>query len=83
MGLLCIKKYYLEVEEGKAFEMGYVNSMRETIKLSYSGDYKNYFEGALPFRGKEGGILVGRIEKDLILMLTGDGQGLVHGWGRE
>lgn len=52
LGLLCMKKYYLELEEGIEFEMGYINPMKEIIKLSNYGDYKNYFEDALPFRGK-------------------------------
>lgn len=47
-----MKKYYLEVEEGIGFEMGYINPIKETIKLSNYGDYKNYVDGALPFRGK-------------------------------
>lgn len=60
-----------------------INGSNEDLKLSSCRGYKNYSEGALPFRGKVCRMLVWRREKDLILVLAEDGQDLVHVWGME
>ena len=38
--------------KSKRFKVRQVDPMRESLKLGSCGSYKNYFKGALPFRGK-------------------------------
>ena len=47
--------------------MRQVDPMRESLELGSYGGYKNYFKGALPFRGKvEGGWSGEKIVPDLL-----------------
>lgn len=50
-----------------------MSPMRETLKLSGCGSYKNYFEGVLPFRRKGEGHWFRRETKARSPMLSEDG----------